>query len=98
MARLVKMPNIQSSESFKMPEDNTDTYPKDCVEDDVMEQILAGIGGTPIGQVLQRIAALPEVSQDHVLDVRQRISEGTYDLNDRLDLALDRVLEDLTAG
>ena len=49
-----------------------------------MEQILAGISGTPMGQVLQRIAALPEVNQDHVLDVRQRLSEGTYDLNDRL--------------
>ncbi len=98
MARLVKMPNFQSSESFNMPDNRTNAIPEECVEDDVMEQILAGISGTPMGQVLQRIAALPEVNQDHVLDVRQRLSEGTYDLNDRLDLALDRVLEDLTTG
>jgi len=29
--------------------------------------------------------------------VRRRLDEGTYDLDDRLDAALDRVMEDLTA-
>ncbi|HUW20466.1 MAG TPA: flagellar biosynthesis anti-sigma factor FlgM [Sedimentisphaerales bacterium] len=66
-------------------------------EDLLMEQILENINTTPIGQVLKRIASLPEVRKEKVLDVRRRLTEGNYNLNERLDIALDRVLEDLTA-
>ncbi|MFA5238442.1 MAG: flagellar biosynthesis anti-sigma factor FlgM [Phycisphaerae bacterium] len=64
-------------------------------QDLLMEQILDNINATPIGQVLKKIASLPEVRQEKVLDVRQQISKGGYKLNERLDFALDRVLEDL---
>ena len=63
----------------------------------LMEQILENINTTPIGQVLKRIASLPEVRKEKVLDVRRQLSKGRYKLNERLDAALDRVLEDLTA-
>lgn len=61
----------------------------------VMEQILENIHKTPIGQVLKKIASLPEVRRNKVLDVRRRLTEGRYDLNERLDFALEKVLEDL---
>ncbi|MBL7154481.1 MAG: flagellar biosynthesis anti-sigma factor FlgM [Phycisphaerae bacterium] len=60
-----------------------------------MEQILENIHSTPIGQVLKKIASLPEVRKDKVLDVRRQLTEGKYDLNERLDVALEKVLEDL---
>ena len=63
----------------------------------LMEQILENINNTPIGQVLKKIAALPEVRQEKVLDVRRQLTEGKYDLNRRLDVVLERVLADLTA-
>jgi len=63
----------------------------------VMEQILENINTTPIGQVLRKIASLPEVRKEKVLDVRRQLTEGNYDLNQRLDVALDKVLEYLTA-
>lgn len=66
-------------------------------EDIMMEQILENIHTTPIGQLLQKIASLPEVRQEKILDVRQQLTEGRYDLNGRLDLAIDRVLENLTS-
>jgi hypothetical protein len=66
-------------------------------EDLVMEQILENINNTPIGNVLKKIASLPEIRQDKVLGLRKQITKGDYDLNDRLDKALDRVLEDLIA-
>ena len=66
-------------------------------EDLLMEHILENINTTPIGQVLKNIASLPEVRRNKVLNVRRQITEGQYDLNDRLDVALDKVLEDLTA-
>jgi len=62
-----------------------------------MEQILNNIQSTPLGIVLKRIASLPEVRQEKVLRVRRQITQGRYDLTDRLDLALEKVLEDLTA-
>ena len=65
-------------------------------EDLLMEQILKNITTTPIGQVLKKIALLPEVRKDKVLGVRRQLTEGKYDLNARLNIALDRVLEDLT--
>jgi hypothetical protein len=66
-------------------------------EDDLlMEKILENINTTPIGQVLKKIASLPEVRREKILDVRQQINKGEYNLNERLNIALDRVLEDLT--
>jgi anti-sigma28 factor (negative regulator of flagellin synthesis) len=65
-------------------------------KDVVMEQILENIHHTPLGQVLKRIASLPDVRREKVLDLRRKITEGRYDVSERLDMALDKVLEDLT--
>lgn len=64
-------------------------------KDMVMEQILDNIHHTPLGQVLKKIASLPEVRRQKVLHLRRQITEGRYDLADRLDMAMDKVLEDL---
>ncbi len=61
-----------------------------------MEQILNNMNNTPIGQVLKSIASLPEIRREKVLRLRRQITEGRYDLVGHLDVALDRVLEDLT--
>ena len=66
-------------------------------DDVIMEQILDNIHTTPIGQLLRKIASLPEVRQEKILDVRQQLTEGKYDLSQRLDVAIDRVLEQLTS-
>jgi hypothetical protein len=66
-------------------------------QDWLMEQILENINNTPVGQVLKKIASLPEVRRKKILDIRQRLTEGQYDLEEGLDAALDRVLEELTA-
>ncbi|MEN6333165.1 MAG: flagellar biosynthesis anti-sigma factor FlgM [Phycisphaerales bacterium] len=63
----------------------------------VMEQILDNIHHTPLGQVLKKIAEMPEVRRKKVLQLRREITEGKYDVSDRLDMALDKVLEDLIA-
>jgi len=65
-------------------------------EDLIMEQILENMNTTPIGQVLRKIASLPEIRREKVLDVRRQLTEGKYDLNERLDVALEKVLDDLT--
>jgi hypothetical protein len=62
-----------------------------------MEEILENLNTTPMGQVLKRIAELPEVRKDKVLNVRRKLTDGKYELNERLNIVLDKVLEDLTA-
>jgi hypothetical protein len=66
-------------------------------EDAVMEQILENIQNTPLGVVLKRIASLPEVRREKVLQVRRQLTSGRYDLIKHLDQALEKVLDDLTA-
>jgi hypothetical protein len=92
------MPDFDSSSRFESQKRRTSRSEESLAADDdlIMEQILENITTTPIGQVLRKIASLPEVRQEKVLDVRRQLTEGKYDLNERLDVALDRFLEHLT--
>jgi hypothetical protein len=92
------MPSFDSNGRFEDQNQQLNSANENLVaeQDLLMEQILENINTTPIGQVLKKIASLPEVRKEKVLDVRQRLSKGKYRLNERLDVALDRVLEDLT--
>ncbi len=44
-----------------------------------------------------RICSLPPARKKKILEVRQQLSEGKYDIDGRLNIALDRLLEDLVA-
>ena len=95
------MPDFGYKDSFEEHSSQDKPFSKDLDlsldKDLVMEQILENISTTPIGQVLKKIASLPEVRKEKVLDVRRRLTEGKYELNERLDIALEKVLGDLTA-
>jgi hypothetical protein len=65
--------------------------------DTLMERILENLTTTRQEKVLKRIASLPRTRQDTVLDIRRQLTEGTYEVANRLDRAMDRVLEALTA-
>jgi hypothetical protein len=91
------MADFSSNDYFEDQDQEVEPASQDLSADDdlLMEQILKNISATPIGQVLKRIASLPEVRKEKVLDVRRQLTEGHYDLNERLDVALDKVLDDL---
>ena len=92
------MPNDYFDKAFE--DQNTDNdsanYNLTGNEDLIMEKILENINTTPIGQVLKKIASLPEVRKEKILDIRRQLTQGKYHLNERLDVAVDKVLEDLT--
>lgn len=92
------MPDFVVNNRFNGKERQINSADKDAApeEDLTMEQILENINNTPLGQVLKRIASLPEIRKEKVLRVRRELTEGKYNLNERLDIALDKVLEDLT--
>jgi len=62
-----------------------------------MEHILENMNTTPPEEVLKRITSLPPNRQGKVLDIRRQIGDGTYEVADRLDTVIDRVLEAITA-
>jgi len=97
-SKVVKMPNFSSNGCFEGQNREGRKVNENLAgdEDLIMEQILENINTTPIGQVLKKIASLPEVRKEKILNVRRQLTEGKYDLNERLNIALDKVLEDLT--
>lgn len=80
-------------ENYGLENRQNDLLNKD--NDLLMEQILNNINITPLGNVLKRIASMPEIRQNKVLEMRKRLSSNQYELDDRLDVAMERVLEDL---
>ena len=92
------MPDFGSNGRIEGQNRQTDSVNESLAADEdlLMEQILENINTTPIGQVLKKIASLPEVRREKILDVRRQLTEGKYNLNERLDIALDKVLEDLS--
>ena len=62
-----------------------------------MERILGNMNSTPQEEVLKRIASLPDIRRGKVLRIHRQVTEGTYPVVNRLDEAMDRVLEVITA-
>jgi negative regulator of flagellin synthesis FlgM len=50
---------------------------------------------SPLGQLLDGIAQLPEVRYEKVEEVRRQIAAGAYETPEKLEVALDRLLEEL---
>ena len=92
------MSDFDSNSRFKGQNRQVDTVDESLAPDKdyIMEQILENLNTTPIGKVLKKIASLPDGRKEKVLDVRQQLTEGKYEFNEYLDVALDKVLEDLT--
>ena len=93
------MSDFDSSSRFKGENRQVDTIDDSLAPDKdfIMEQILENLNTTPIGNVLKKIASLPDGRKEKVLDLRQQLSEGKFEFNEYLDVALDKILEDLTA-
>lgn len=63
--------------------------------DNLAEEILDNLNSTPLGNVLLKIASMPEIRKDKVLAVRRKITEGSYDINQRIDTVVEKVLNEL---
>lgn len=50
---------------------------------------------SPLGRMLDGISRLPEIRQERVDEIRGQILAGTYETPEKLEIALDRVLNEL---
>ncbi len=51
---------------------------------------------SPLGQMLDGIGRLPEIRHEKVEAIRQQIASGLYETPAKLELALDRMLDELS--
>jgi hypothetical protein len=97
MARIAALMELQPTDRRKPQDARSDqgrgTSPNG---DGLMEQILENMNTTPQEEVLKRITSLPDIRRDKVLEIRRQLTEGTYEVADWLDRAMDRVLEAIT--
>jgi hypothetical protein len=95
MARIATVTELQPA-GRRIPlearnDQGRDTSPKD---DGLMEQILENMRSTPWEEALKRIASSRHIRRGKVLSIRRQLTQGTYQMEDRLDGAIDRVLEE----
>ncbi|ADV63156.1 Anti-sigma-28 factor FlgM family protein [Isosphaera pallida ATCC 43644] len=48
-----------------------------------------------LGQILEGIHRLPEIRFERVEEIRRQIAEGNYETPEKLEIALDRLLDEL---
>ena len=49
---------------------------------------------SPLGQMLDGISQLPEIRHERVEEIRRQIAAGSYETPEKLELALDRLLDE----
>jgi anti-sigma28 factor (negative regulator of flagellin synthesis) len=95
MAREQALSTLPSAERRESRDARNDQGRDATPNGDVL--ILGNGNTTSQEEAMQRIASLSPIRQGKVLDIRRRIAAGTYELTARLDKAIDRVLEAVTA-
>jgi negative regulator of flagellin synthesis FlgM len=50
---------------------------------------------SPLGRMLDGIGSMPEIRHERVAEVRQQIALGIYETPEKLELALDRLIDEL---
>ena len=97
MATLGEMPELQSTDRCKSQDaGNNQGRDASSNDDGLMEQILENMRSTPWEEASKRIASSPDIRRVKVLSIRRQLTEGTYQIEDRLDGAIDGVLEAIT--
>lgn len=46
-------------------------------------------------QLVERVRELPEIRQDRVDEIRAKIADGTYETDEKLEIALGRLLDEI---
>jgi negative regulator of flagellin synthesis FlgM len=50
---------------------------------------------SPLGRMLDGIGRLPEIRYERVTEIRQQIAAGIYETPEKLEIALDRLIDDI---
>ena len=71
------------------------SFLEDAETDILVERLFDSMQCSPLGRLLKVISTLPEVRAEKVEYARRQIAQPDECLDSKMDLALDRVLEEL---
>jgi hypothetical protein len=96
MARIAALMELPSTDLRRSQNARNDQGRHALPNGAVLAEQILGNGNTMHEEALKRIASLSPIRQSKVLDIRRHLAKGTYEVADRLDRAMDRLLEALT--
>lgn len=88
--------NMERYEELLRTADRMDmSFLEDTETDVLVERLFESMQCSPLGRLLKVISTLPEIRAEKVERARRQIADPDQCLDSRMDLALDRVLEEL---
>ncbi len=97
MARIAALMELPSADLRRSRKARNDQGRDASPHGDVWVEPILGNGNTMHEEALKRITSLSPIRQSKVLDIRRQLANGTYEVADRLNKAMDRILEVITA-
>ncbi len=88
----LELGNLNYGGSFSA--DRFKTSPGDD-EGYLADRFIENLTHSPLGRLLSMIGSLPEIRREKVDKVKTDLRRGIYDLENNLDMAIDRVIEEL---
>ena len=58
-------------------------------------QIQDELNISEVGRTVEQVNQLPDIRQDRVNEIRAQIAAGTYETEEKLQIALDRLLDEI---
>lgn len=88
--------NLERIEQMLQTSDRFDhSYLENVDTDSLVDKLIDSMQSSPLGRLLKVISTLPEVRQEKVEQARRQIHQPEECWDVKMDLALDRVLEEL---
>ena len=83
---------LHGAQNISQPHSNR---PSQATQVDSPAQVTDELSISTAGSYVDQVQSFPEIRQDRVDALRQAISSGTYETADKLDSALNRLLDEI---
>ena len=83
--------HVHGTQSIKAPHRVQPTQAEPLVDHSPIDQVDI----SPEAQLIDQVHDLPEIRMDRVADIRAEIDAGIYDTDDKLDVAIGRLLDEI---
>lgn len=83
--------HIHGPQSIKAPQRLQTVQAEPIVDNTPVDQVDI----SPEAQLIDQVHNLPDVRMDRVADIRAQIEAGTYETEEKMDLALGRLLDEI---
>ena len=93
---IMDITEVKKKEKENLKAQKIEEFSREPVDVAQIEKELFGdVNSTPLGQLLAMIGSLPDIRQEKVFSVRDKIDTEEYDVDKNLETAIDKVLEEL---